>query len=177
MMLDESPTSRLGISRWGWHAACNCFGSMPTLSTCSTPEKPRRSGRRAAWWGIAALVVGLLHCGDTDRNEQPGAVLHITWTIEDDTLASRCDELGAPALQATVFFRGDIVASYEAPCSAFELTTEPVTPNDEYMVRATLVDDLDVAKSRTVSSSEFSLSAAEVLELSINFDMDALVEQ
>lgn len=149
---------------------------MPSL-LCSKPKKPRWSRHCAQAWGIATLAVGLLHCGDEDRPEQQGAVLHITWTIEDKTLASRCDELGVTDFQATIFYRGDIRASYEAPCSAFELTTDPVTPNDEYMVRATLVDELDVAKSRTVSSSMLSLSAAEVLELSINFDMEALVEQ
>lgn len=142
----------------------------------ATSRRTRRTRANSRTW-VAALAAGIVHCGDTDRLEQPGAVLHMTWTIDDTTLPSGCDALGATDFGATLFYRGDVVSSYEAACTAFELTTDSITPNGEYMVRATLVDDLDVAKSRTVTSSMMVLAPGEVRELMMNFDTDTLIDQ
>lgn len=136
---------------------------------------PWRQRARLLAWG--ALAAAGLHCGDAERAQEPGAVLRFSWTIDESAAGARCAELGADQFQVTLFHQDDIVDRYAAPCDAFELTTQEIHPNDEYTARATLVDGEDNPRSRTVTSSMFSLAPNETREMVVNFDTNTLVPE
>lgn len=126
-------------------------------------------------WLFLLLAGLLVHCGDDPRPEQSGGTLHFAWGMGEGSSALDCERLTAAQFRATIFQRGAVVDSYSAPCSDFELTTEAVTPNVEYTTRATLVDELELPKSATLTSTRFDIREAEVVEVRINFDAEGAI--
>jgi hypothetical protein len=141
------------------------------------PAAPRRVVLPRAGlsrWLLLLLAGLLIHCGDDPRPEEQGGALRFVWAVGDGG-AEACERLSAVDFQATVFQRGQIVDSYSAPCSDFELETDLLVPNAEYMARATLVDELDLPKSATVSSSRFDITPEQLLDVTINFDANGTI--
>lgn len=140
------------------------------LARRAAPARTRRSG----WLLLSAGL--LLHCADeAPRAEQAGGRLHFTWAVGEASLASACDRQQAVSFRATVFHRGAVVDSYAAPCSDFELTTDTFVPDAEYMTRATLVDELDLPRSPTLTSTRFSIEPDAVVDVSMSFDADGVI--
>lgn len=141
------------------------------------PVVPRRAVLPRAGlsrWLLLLLAGLLLHCGDDPRPDEQGGQLRFVWDVGDGG-AEDCERLTAVEFQATVFQRGQVVDSYSAPCSDFELETGVLVPNVEYMARATLVDELDLPKSPTVTSSRFDITAEQLLDVTINFDANGAI--
>lgn len=125
-------------------------------------------------WLLLLLAGLMVHCGDDPRRETQGGSLRFVWAVGDGG-GEDCERLSAAEFQATVFQRGQIIDSYSAPCSDFELETDLLVPNAEYVARATLVDELDLPKSPTVTSSRFDITAEQVLDVTIDFDANGTI--
>lgn len=141
------------------------------------PAAPRRAVLPRAGlsrWLLLLLAGLLIHCGDDPRPEEAGGLLHFVWAAGDGG-AEGCERLQAVEFRATVFQRGQVVESYSAPCSDFELEAGPLVPNVEYMARATLVDELDLPKSPTVTSTRFDITAEALLDVTIDFDANGSI--
>lgn len=139
------------------------------------PTAPRRvvlpRAGLSRW--LLLLLAGLsIHCGDDPRPEEAGGVLRFAWAMGEAGGAGECERLAAVAFRGTIFHRGQIIDNYFAPCTDFELETRVLAANVEYTARATLVDELEVAKSPTFDSTRFDIAADEVVDITIDFDVD-----
>jgi hypothetical protein len=125
---------------------------------------------------LLLLLAGLsVHCGDDPRAEEAGGLLHFAWAVGEGSGAEACERLTAVEFRATIFQRGQVIDSYSAPCADLELETGMLVPNVEYMTRATLVDELDLPKSPTLTSTRFDIAAEEVVDVTIVFDADGAI--
>lgn len=141
------------------------------------PALPRRAALPRAGlsrWLLLLLAGLLVHCGDDPRAEEAGGLLHFVWALGDGG-AQGCERLSAVEFRATLFQRGQIIDSYSAPCSALELETGMLVPNVEYVARATLVDEFDLPKSPTLTSTRFDITENEIVDVTIDFDTDGAI--
>lgn len=150
--------------------------AAPPCAAPPCPALPRAALPRAGLsrWLLLLLAGLLIHCGDDPRPEEAGGMLHFVWAVGAGG-AEDCERLTAVEFRATIFQRGQVVESYSAPCSDFELETGPLVPNVEYMTRATLVDELDLPKSPTLTSTRFDIAEEEVVDVTIVFDADGVI--
>jgi hypothetical protein len=122
------------------------------------------------------LVAALVACSDEPREDIQWGTLRFGWTIDDVASGTLCEELGATRFQGILLTRGNIVEMYDVPCQDLELETGLLVPDDEYVVHATLVDDMVLPKSDRVVSSVFSIDAGQSRDVRVNFGADDRVE-
>jgi hypothetical protein len=124
----------------------------------------------------ACLLAVSMACSDESREDIQWGTVHFGWTIDDVASGALCEELGATRFQAIVLTRGNIVEMYDVPCQDMELETGLLVPDDEYVVQATLVDDMALPKSDRVVSSVFTIDAWQSRDVRVNFGADNRVQ-
>ena len=124
----------------------------------------------------AWLVAVLMACSEEPREDTQWGTVRFGWTIDEVASATLCDELGATRFQGVLLTRGNIVEMYDVPCQDLAFETGLLVPDDEYVVHATLVDDMVLPKTDRVVSSVFTIDAWQSREVRVNFGADDRVE-
>ena len=124
----------------------------------------------------AWLVAVLVACSEEPREDIQWGTVQFGWTIDEVASGDLCAELGATRFQGILLTRGNIVEMYDVPCEDLQFETGLLVPDDEYVVHATLVDDMVLAKTDRVISSVFTVGEWQSREVRINFGADNRAE-